>query len=325
MTRRRLITMAAATSLVVSAAAVVLFGRLAGLPYLARHPEWAIAVYTGTSPFHLSSPAQIRNPVIMAGDVTDVPAAFVADPFMVRQGGTWHLFFEVMNGDTAHGDIGLATSPDGVTWAYRQIVLDEAFHLSYPCVFEWQGAYYMTPESHQARAVRLYRAREFPFRWAFVGTLLEGRDYVDPSVVRHDGRWWIFVGTNAKRHDTLRLYYADDLLGRFTEHPQSPIVAGDATRARPAGRVRPIGGRLIRFAQNDEPTYGNQVRAFEITTLSTAAYAEREIGESPILTAGESGWNARGMHHIDPHRVEDGGWIACVDGYRRPLVIRLRR
>ena len=45
------------------------------------------------------------------------------------------------------------------------IVLDEPFHLSYPQVFQWQGAWYMTVESAGARRVSLYRATDFPLRW----------------------------------------------------------------------------------------------------------------------------------------------------------------
>ncbi len=55
-----------------------------------------------------------------------------------------------MNARTKQGDIGLAVSGDGRTWTYRGIVLDEAFHLSFPYVFEWNGAVYLVPESATA-------------------------------------------------------------------------------------------------------------------------------------------------------------------------------
>ncbi len=52
----------------------------------------------------------------------------------------------------------------------------------------------------------------------------------------------------------------------------------------------------------------------EITELTTKRYHEREVNESPVLKASGVGWNASGMHHIDPHLLDDGRWIACVDG-----------
>src|SRR4051812_33273086 len=98
---------------------------------------WSIGIYAGKSPLQLAPAPGAGNPVISAASVTDVPARFVADPFMLRENSLWHMFFEVLNDRNDRGEIGLATSPDGLTWQYRQIVLAEPFHLSYPYVFRW--------------------------------------------------------------------------------------------------------------------------------------------------------------------------------------------
>src|SRR5258706_829709 len=91
---------------------------------------WSIGIYRGPTPFALTNDG--TNPVLTRDDVTDVTAAFVADPFLFHDGTLWHLFFEVLNHDSQLGEIGLATSPDSHTWTYRHIVLREPFHLSYP-------------------------------------------------------------------------------------------------------------------------------------------------------------------------------------------------
>lgn len=275
---------------------------------------WSIGVYSGESPFDLSAHARSRNPVLTRESVTDVPAAFVADPFMLRVGAAWHMFFEVLNRQTDKGEIGLATSGDGLEWTYRQIVLAEPFHLSYPHVFEWGGEYYMTPETLGAGAVRLYKAEDFPVRWSHVSTLV-GASCADPSVFRFDGRWWMFACSTPYQHDTLRLYSAEELTGAWAEHPASPVVSGDRRKARPGGRVLVSGGRVTRFAQDCVPAYGTQVRAFEISELDADGYAESEHPRSPVLKASGVGWNGRGMHHIDAHATPDGRWIACVDGF----------
>ncbi|MGZ4829612.1 MAG: glucosamine inositolphosphorylceramide transferase family protein, partial [Candidatus Angelobacter sp.] len=67
---------------------------------------WSIAMYAGESPLRLATAPGVSNPVISAGDVTDVPARFVADPFMVTVDGLWHMFFEVLNNQSNKGDIG---------------------------------------------------------------------------------------------------------------------------------------------------------------------------------------------------------------------------
>jgi hypothetical protein len=272
---------------------------------------WSIGIYTGDSPFQLRGIT--NNPVLRNTDITDIQADFVADPFMLHTDGRWYMFFEVLNRETRRGVIGLATSDDGLTWTHEQVVLEEPFHLSFPYVFEWQGERYMIPETLGASAVCLYKADDFPTRWSRQQKLIEGA-HADPSLVRYDDLWWMFTCTMPYQHDVLRLYFARDLDGPWKEHPRSPIISNDKSRARPAGRILQRDGHLIRFAQDCVPEYGTRVRAFAISKLTRDMYVEAEHASSPILVASGAGWNAMGMHHVDAHRQPDGTWIACVDG-----------
>ena len=260
---------------------------------------------------------QVENPVLTREHVSDVPARFVADPFMLRVDHTYFMFFEVMNRQTGKGEVGLATSENAEKWTYQQIVLKEPFHLSYPYVFEWKQEYYLIPESYQTNSVRLYKAVDFPTGWSFVQNLLDGHDFVDCSFFAFGGKCWLFAGLGSppNRADTLCLYYADDLMGPWLEHRQSPIIESNMHSARPAGKVLIVDDRVIRYAQECYPAYGSRVRAFGITELATISYHESEVDQSPVLTASGTGWNESGMHHIDAHRLEDGRWIACVDGF----------
>lgn len=287
---------------------------------------WSIAIYEGATPFRLAPAGGRSGPVLRARDVTDATALGVADPFLVRVGSHWIMFLEVLNLETRKGEIAVATSVDGMSWVYDRIVLAEPFHLSYPYVFQWQGEWYMIPESHEAGAVRLYRAVDFPYRWAFERQLLD-RPYVDSSVVRHEGRWWMFAADDPFGRGMLRLYHADALEQPWSEHPASPIVVGDRSHSRPGGRMLRYDERLFRIAQDSVPRYGSRLHAFEITKLTTEAYEERAIAENPILTGSGSGWNSTGMHHVDPHLLDGGRWIAVVDGYRlvrRVLTVGVR-
>src|SRR6476659_4855632 len=49
--------------------------------------KWSIAMYAGESPLRLRPAPGASNPVLSAADVTDAPARFVADPFMVKVDG----------------------------------------------------------------------------------------------------------------------------------------------------------------------------------------------------------------------------------------------
>ena len=114
----------------------------------ARQPDacaddetWFISIYAGDTLFRLK-PALVGNPVLSARDVSDADAIFVADPFMVNDGGAWYMFFEVLLAGSEKGEIGWAMSDDGLAWSYQQIVLKEPFHLSYPYVFSIGDEYY---------------------------------------------------------------------------------------------------------------------------------------------------------------------------------------
>lgn len=288
--------------------------------FVKRRSEWSIGIYTGESPLQLSSPRNIQNPVLTAQDVTDVPAEFVADPFMVRENGIWYMFFEVLNSLNNRGEIGFATSKNGFNWSYNQIIISEDFHLSYPYVFKLENEYYMIPESSQASSVRLYKATDFPNKWSFVGNLLNQGDFVDSSIFQKDDLWWMLTTTSADRN-ILRLFYAEHLQGNWIEHIKSPIIAGNKKIARSAGRIVLFDGKIIRYTQDCERIYGSQVRAFEITDLTTTNYQEKEVQENLIIKASGSGWNKTGMHHIDPHQIDENTWIACVDGNNSHLVL----
>jgi hypothetical protein len=284
-----------------------------------RSRLWSIGIYAGDSPLRLSPHPAIDNPVVTCEDVTDIPAILVADPFMTRERGTWFMFFEAMNRNNRRGEIGLATSGDGLRWTYENIVLAETFHLSYPYIFKWDDDYFMVPETRQAGSVRLYQASAFPGEWRYHSTLLD-LEGTDPSIFRYGDKWWMFLCTPPADHASLNLYMAEEPTGPWREHPKNPIVRSDPGIARPAGRPIVVDGNVIRFAQDCCPEYGTRVRAFEVFDLTPDAYQERESPFSPVFGPADSTWNRDGMHHVDPHPVGDS-WLACVDGWSHHLAL----
>ena len=289
------------------------------LPFVSRRTTWSIGIYRGKSPLSLSPWPDVKQPVFTAAGVTDVPAEGVADPFLLRNGSTWYLFFEILNKKNGRGEIGYARSGDLLHWKYGKDVLKEPFHLSYPNVFRWKGKWYMVPESNQDRSIRLYEGAPFPDRWKYAGNLLQGAHFVDSSIFRYGGKWWIY--TSYPENDILDLFFADKLRGPYRKHPASPIVSGDRRRARPGGRVVVDGKRVIRYAQDAFPHYGHRLRAFLVTTLTPTQYAEKEVPMTPVLGASGKGWNADGMHQVSPVPLPSGGWAAGVDGVNRNALV----
>jgi hypothetical protein len=277
----------------------------------AGQSAWTIGIYTGPSPFQLSPPANVKNPVLTGADVTDLKVDTLAHPFMVIEGSRYYLFFTAKDHKADKGGIGLAESRDGLRWKFRRTVIHEPFVTCHPYVFKWRNEYYMIPEAHTETFVRLYRATAFPDKWEYERDLLTGdQHYIAPTLARYKDMWWMFVAPSG--NDTVQLFYASELKGAWTEHPLSPIVRQQPHTARPAGRPFVIDGALYRLGMDCEPTYGNQVHAFRITDIGTKTYAEKMI-EAPLVKCSSQGWNAEAMHHVDAHQIGKDKWIAAVD------------
>jgi hypothetical protein len=280
--------------------------------------DWSISIYEGNNYLNLQPSVAVQNPVLSRRAVNDVVTAFVADPFIIKLESEWLMFFEVFNQKRQKGEISFAQSKDGYTWNYQHLILSEDFHLSYPYVFEFESNWYMIPETGEANSVRLYKAKNFPHTWEYVSEILFGKRFVDASILNFDEMWWLFVGVeqnDGNPCNTLELYYADSPVGDWIEHPMSPIVSNSIEISRPAGRVCNIDHRLIRFTQDCAVTYGYNVTAIQIETLTKTEYREEKIQANSdyLFELGTMTCNQIGMHHLDFIILPDRHYVACVD------------
>lgn len=204
-----------------------------------------------------------------------------ADPFVIARDGCYYVFIEEVPNSTGKGHISVLVMDRDGRWHGPHRVLAHPYHLSYPFVFESEGALYMMPESSEHRSVQLYRCVEFPLRWEFVENLLQDTYAVDPTLLRYAGKWWLFANvvehTGASSWEDLFLFFSDTLTGgRWTPHPLNPIVS-DVRRSRPAGAIYVEDGRLCRPAQDCSVRYGYAIRINHITRLTEDDYAEVEV------------------------------------------------
>jgi len=233
-----------------------------------------------------------------------------ADPFLVDDDGRCLLFVEEFVDARNQGVIACLEIREDGTAVNLGTVLDEPFHLSYPQVFRWEGAWYMTVESYEADRVSLYRTTEFPRGWTRVCDLLDGCACVDPTLYHHDGHWYLFGNVSesgGNPSDELFLFVAETLEGPYRPHPANPLVA-DVRRARPAGQVFRHGGRLYRPAQCCAPVYGAAVVFNEIVELDPEHYHERRVSQlDPTWAPDHDGchtFNAAGQRQVlDAHGV----------------------
>lgn len=231
---------------------------------------------------------------------------FWADPFPIHTDGKHFIFFEehILAEPNAHINV-VEIGPAGVVGAPR-IVLQRPYHLSYPSVFEWNGEWYMTPETASRRAVELFRAVSFPDKWEFVGPLLSDVDAVDPTIACINGRWWMFVAIGVRgttEAAALHIYSASTPIGPWTPHRRNPVKI-DVRGARPGGRVFIAGGRYYRVAQDGAPSYGSGLRVFIIDHLDDNAFRETEV--SRIIPRWRPGL-------VGVHTLNASGGLTVVD------------
>jgi len=223
---------------------------------------------------------------------------FLADPFGVWHDGRLHLFVEAYDYRTRHGVIELIELGADFSPIARSVVLREPWHLSYPQVFEADGAYWMLPEAYRSGALTLYRAAEFPRVWEPVARLALDTPAIDATPFRHDGLWWLAYspkGPQRWKQGRLHLAFAERLTGPWRIHPGNP-VRNDLASSRPGGTAW-IEHGLPRLPMQDcTRTYGGGLRPLTIVRLDTGRF-EAEAGP-PLELPPSVGAYAHGLHTL---------------------------
>jgi len=210
---------------------------------------------------------------------------YYADPCLVKKNGTNYMFFEEYDLKSRKGTIACTIIESSVAHSKPETVLERDYHLSYPCVFEWQGDMYMVPESSANRTIELYRAVEFPHRWKLIKVLMKDIKAADTTLFLYRGRCWMFTNIagapeSEPDHDLfdhgLFLFVAESPLGPWRPHRKNPIVS-DVSRSRPAGPLFFSNGDLLRPSQDCSRDYGQAMWLNRITEFSEDEYSEAPL------------------------------------------------
>lgn len=236
---------------------------------------------------------------------------YVADPFGVPDGRSPVLLVEAFDYLRRRGHVA-TFSPSGIDGADLEPVFPRDGHMSYPYLFTWRGDVYCTPESCAQRHVTLWRAVDFPHEWKRVCTLVDDFPAADPTVVQHEGRWYLFctdddLGTDSNLH----IFYANDLTGPWHPHALNPVKT-DARSARPAGTPFTVHGRLHRPAQDGSTRYGGALVINEVTALTPTTFHETVISQ---IAPDPHGPFPKGLHTLAAV-----GTRTVIDGKRETLI-----
>ncbi len=95
--------------------------------------------------------------------VPNQPDTWMADPLITTWNGKDYLYAEVFDQRIGRGHISYAVLSEDPPQFH--VVLKEPYHMSFPMIFEWNGQYYMIPETSENHSINLYQAEQMPDRW----------------------------------------------------------------------------------------------------------------------------------------------------------------
>ena len=269
---------------------------------IVNRDQWALAYR------FRSHPCDSNNTLYRFKDLIPPKDRFWADPFAVTVDNRYYVFIEEYLNDTMKGHISVLELDkkgrvDGPTK-----VLERDYHLSYPCVFEWDNNYYMIPESASNKTVELYRSTSFPFEWELQKVLMTDVRAKDATVAEINGKWWMFVSIAENSiPDELYVFYAETPLGPWTPHKRNPVKS-DVRGSRPAGNLFQWNGSVYRPSQDSSGRYGYAISINRIVQLDEDVFREEEV--SKILPD----WNKR---LLGTHTLSIANDLTIVDCLRK--------
>jgi hypothetical protein len=232
--------------------------------------------------------------------------AYYADPFFSRQPPG--ILVEALERKSGLGELVLVEGD-----CHRRIS-EGRNHYSYPSTVMARGEELILPEIAQWSPTRLYRLDGERLREVAPLRVVGDPHIADPTLVEHEGRFYLFGSPVSQGTNILNLWTAAGLADRFELHPASPLRISPQG-ARMAGALLRLEGRLIRFGQSFERFYGDGILAFEVEALTPDTYRERMIGR------------IRFRDRIGPHTLNAQDGELVFDWYRHEFdpLVGLRR
>lgn len=207
-----------------------------------------------------------------------------ADPFLIEQNGRTFLFFEAYDRIKRKGVISCCEVRQGEISAPR-VVIEEAFHLSFPYVFSEGKEIFMMPETCEDNSILLYRAVQFPYQWEKYKKL-KTDVFVCDSILLLDqqNRKKGIIASEMFRpakEGTLQSCYVRNMLfpleqGLNAADRQGAVLKEGDYGVRNAGALFFHDGKMIRAGQDcRDQKYGDGIVFWEIESIHP--YVEKEI------------------------------------------------
>jgi hypothetical protein len=278
--------------------AVRLVGHVAR--YLFEETRWDVAVTRSSLNGFLQNPR-----AAWLHWIARTPREFLADPFLIRTEGGPQLLCETQHGDRTS----LVTIDLNERFGFRTPMLPTDYSVSYPYVFEVEGEPWLVHEQHQRRRVDAYHlngSATLVASWELGGIAV-----VDPTIVRHEGRWWLFcTDQDSGPNYALHVFWAASPYGPWHAHDRNPVKI-DIGGARPAGNFFVRDGKLYRPAQDCAGRYGRAIVIQRVDLLTPKHFKETCVARIDSTAVGRKG-------AVGTHTLSHGhGWVALDAQFAR--------
>ena len=188
-------------------------------------------------------------------------------------------------------------------------------HLAYPYVFSHNGEQWIIPENAESGQCIAYRI-DNKLNITDQVVLLD-LPAVDPSLVVHEGKFYLFCGLKDQlTNEKLYVFWSDSFGGPYMPHELNPVKVSPVG-SRPGGTMINWQGNLYRPAQVSDIYYGHKILIYKIIKLSPQSFIEKENSEiNPAIFGSQySGlhtYSVSGNHYAVDLKTHQVGLAAFI-------------
>ncbi len=288
--------------------------------YRLKRQQWNVAIV----PAPIQTVAGLNGPQAQAAALAkahwmpEKRGRFYADPFGLapRSGDDSEatIVFEDFDWAADKGRIAWTRYSDASGFSEPQPLIEDATHYSYPFTFSDGGKELCIPENFATRRCDQHEVANGEAARAVARSAFSDLPLIDPTIIRHQGRLWMFAAIDGTTPNTeLHIFHADDLSGPWQPHPLNPVKT-DVRSARPGGNIFEYGGALYRPAQDCSVNYGGRLSLNRIDRLDARSFSETIVGTIDPLADSP---NPGGLHTLT-----SVGDCTLIDGCRYPWFFR---
>jgi methionyl-tRNA formyltransferase len=233
--------------------------------------------------------------------------AFLADPFPIAAGDRIRIYAERLPWRSGRGDIVALDYSAAQGFTPLRPLWQPPYHCSYPYIFDDGERFWCLPETSEAGEAYLFPITDDGHvAFASGGRVIFPDGLIDPTVIWHNDRYWMFASDPSDSNTVLNIFHAHQLIGPWVPHALNPVKT-DIRSARPAGRPFILDGSLIRPAQDCSLRYGGAICLNQIAVLTPNDFHENVWK----VIAPRRGRYRHGLHTLS----WTGGWTV-IDGAR---------